>query len=439
MLPPGVGGTHYCHTMAGLVLSPFAAQQRILPFMNKSGERVPPHAVVKLKRSRAGKSHHGYKPDKDDDPFVVFNGQFEVEPDGDGYATVDYPLWARYNAADGDPTNGESLGTRAGFWELHRGYEGFLVWGGADGEKVYVQSDVTCRESGGDQYYYSSYYGGYGPNPRYVINCCGATTNLSSVLIMNHGGSLTHDRGMTLRRWNGGYDNPVPWHPRYLTEFLIGGSPPPFTVAAWYSDFIEFMTSGPVTLTLTVDSGTEVSDFTWEIVDTWWVYYSAFAYAQCFGTFNQVFRRTGTVTRVTFNRSTGITTTDVFDQTFPADVSGSPRYWSAAPSAGGQEAPFSAGVQACFALTAVAECNPFYAKGYLGQPYNGEYSGIFATVPEYAAVPGIGPLFQWVDGSYDIEPNQYCSGNFSSDPVHAPYLEVMDAAGTPYDFPWTPP
>lgn len=158
----------------GMVLSPTSPRQRILPFVNKSGETIPPFGAIKLKLARAGETaeHHGYKPDKDDDPFVVFNGPTEVAADQASSCTADHPLWAMYNPVDGTPANGESLGTRAGYWQLYRGYEGFLVWGGADGEKVYVQSDVTCREVGSGN---GGLYSGYSTNsgPRLPNGCAG--------------------------------------------------------------------------------------------------------------------------------------------------------------------------------------------------------------------------------------------------------------------------
>lgn len=271
---------------------------------------------------------------------------------------------------------------------------------------------------------------------------------------MNHGGSDTHNRGMTLRRWNAVNGTPPSWVPSIL--FWNNFNQGYFAPSAWYSDFEEFMTSGFVTLTGTVDSGIEISNFTLVIKDTWYTLYTAFynqgaasgGFTTCGGTFNQYLRREGTITRVTFNRLTGTTTTDVFDQTFPL-VSGPNGiewgYWGAAPSAGGQEAPLINGVQGCFAHTAVSICQPsFYAKGYLIQPPGTgpapEFSTIFSTVPQYVFNPAlIGPIFQWVDGSYRQEPNAICAGNFNSQPLHSPYLEVMDAAGTPFNFPWVPP
>ena len=177
----------------GLILSPFASQQRLLTYKNKSGEVVPPYAAVKLKKSRAGEAtaHQGYKPDKDDDPFVVFNGPFAVQPEESGFSTADYPLWAALADGDGTPDNGESLGTRAGNWELHRGYEGFLVWGGADNGRVFVQIDVTCRETGGAGGYYYDVF----ENP-----CCGLP--LPRTLCANHIDSTSHDGGITLDFWN---------------------------------------------------------------------------------------------------------------------------------------------------------------------------------------------------------------------------------------------
>jgi hypothetical protein len=132
---------------------------------NPGPEEIPAHAAVEWSVVNADGAFVLRKPDKDDSPSAFFNTETAIPVNGNGYITKHLPSWALYHAADGNPTNGESLGTRAGFWELYRGYEGFIVWGGADGEKVYVQSDLTCRDLSAGGYY------GYYPT-RKVIGCC---------------------------------------------------------------------------------------------------------------------------------------------------------------------------------------------------------------------------------------------------------------------------
>lgn len=277
----------------GMVLSPTSPRQRILPFVNKSGETIPPFAAIKLRLARAGETaeHHGYKPDQDDDPFVVFNGPTEVAADQSSSCTADYPLWAMYNPVDGTPANGESLGTRAGYWQLHRGYEGFLVWGGADGEKVYVQSDVTCRESGGDQYYYS---GGKKPNPRYLAVCfpCSPAISLPSVIHANHEGTISHDGGVTLKRWNGGWYNPVPWLPTWLSE--TSG----LTSSGWYSELIEDQVC-PVSQNFDfLDSGGNPYNIEADYIDT---YYTQYTLIGCTLYWTQLYNRVGSFTRTSLS------------------------------------------------------------------------------------------------------------------------------------------
>lgn len=145
--------------------------RRRFPAYNPLDEEVPAHGAVEWNVVDQFGNFVLRKPDKDDSNTAFLNTESPIPPKGYGFITRHFPLWAKYNPDDGDPVNGESLGTRAGFWELYRGYEGFLVWGGADGEKVYVQSDLTCRDlkKGG-------YYSGYYPTPsqpRYPNGCSG--------------------------------------------------------------------------------------------------------------------------------------------------------------------------------------------------------------------------------------------------------------------------
>lgn len=197
---------------------------------NPGPEEIPAHAAVEWSVVNAEGAFVLRKPDKDDSPTAFFNTETAIAVNGYGFITKHLPTWALYHAADGNPSNGESLGTRAGFWELYRGYEGFLVWGGADGEKVYVQSDLTCRETGGT--------GGYYYTPTFENPCCGLP--LPRTICLNHIGSASHDGGITLDFWNACYAGrpsyastvggvasdgltPPPWIPDLRTSPIVSG------------------------------------------------------------------------------------------------------------------------------------------------------------------------------------------------------------------------
>lgn len=149
--------------MPALILPPpfpdLARDQRWKLAKNISGEDIPAFAAVERVSVDNQGTWYVQKPTRDDHPSAYLNAGARITKDGHGIVTRDFPAWAYYNAADGDPENGESIGTRSGFWQLHRGYEGFLVWGGADGKKVLVQSDLTCRELSDGGYY--GYYVNY--------------------------------------------------------------------------------------------------------------------------------------------------------------------------------------------------------------------------------------------------------------------------------------
>ncbi len=72
-------------------------------------------------------------PDEDSQKLVGILGPSGVPAaDGPGEVSIDYPLIARYDSADGTPAVGEQWGTEAGSLVLHKGKIGFLIIGGAD-------------------------------------------------------------------------------------------------------------------------------------------------------------------------------------------------------------------------------------------------------------------------------------------------------------------
>lgn len=146
--------------------------QRPLTFINLSSEIMPPFAAMQIRAVDLDGTHYVQKPDADDLPpqKVFLNGPTSVKPNGSGTAQNSIPYRAMFSLGDGPTDNRESVGTRAGFWELYRGFEGFLVRGmplETVGEIV-VQPDVTCRElvSG-------VYYGSGGSPYQRCVKCCG--------------------------------------------------------------------------------------------------------------------------------------------------------------------------------------------------------------------------------------------------------------------------
>lgn len=336
----------------GLVLSQGATRQRIIPFVNTSGEKIPPRSAVKLKHSRAGARnyHKGYKPDKDDDPFVVFNGPTEVEPDEDGYATADYPLWAKYNPEDGDPVNGESLGTRAGFWELHRGYEGFLVWGGADGEKVYVQPDLTCRDIKNIYpYYYKKRITGRRFAPP-EDGCCPGIT-LPEVMIANIVGTAVHDGAFAMYyndsaswpSWLPDFTNPLAGCTtsgditiRTRTNALIG-----LPYRCWWSNLIEERVCN---YNITCNAGLCTINYNLSVT-----YYSVLVFTGCRWFWLQLEHTVGTNT---YTGHESCARTETYDTLMVNGVASLGHY------------PGPVYVNHCDILV----CSPFYWKGYISPP-----------------------------------------------------------------------
>ena len=119
------------------VSRPIVYGQRFGSFINTEAESIPAYAAMEVVGVDKEDTLYVRKPTKDDDPNVLLNGSSVVPANGSGRITNHLPTWAYYHDADGTPANAESLGTRAGYWELFRGYEGFLVWGGA--------APVQCR------------------------------------------------------------------------------------------------------------------------------------------------------------------------------------------------------------------------------------------------------------------------------------------------------
>lgn len=382
---------------------------------NPGPEEIPAHAAVEWSVVNADGAFILRKPDKDDSPTAFFNTETAIPVGGYGYVTKHLPTWALYHAADGTPSNGESLGTRAGFWEIYRGYEGFLVWGGADGEKVYVQSDLTCRETGGADYYYYSRR----RNPKFGSTCCSGKA-LSSVLQANVIGTTAHDTGVNLYRWNGGYYNPVPWLPLFLGQSTLMGRP--YTYPGWTSHVIEdFSQDYDFTITFPPSGGDTVSN-RWQFTDRYY-YVVGFDYlVQACGLWLEQWReRTGTQTITHTNGSPTV----VSSMNTPTNgtTSSEMRQALLTPNRFG----------ACDTLT----CTPFYRKQTVGRDGSAVFAG---ASPPYCAAPTwdtaallAGSLFASAEVSTCDEPDGTC---VSSTPG-GPQIEVWEPSEDPE--PWDPP
>lgn len=128
-------------------------QIRWLPARNNGTDNIPPGAAVE----RMGYDLYGNilvrRPTTDNSATAYINSDAWIMAAnnnngtaGVGVVTNDFPAVAKLNTGDGIPANGEYLGTRAGYFELFRGYTGFIAWGGGsyDPEKIVVQRDSDC-------------------------------------------------------------------------------------------------------------------------------------------------------------------------------------------------------------------------------------------------------------------------------------------------------
>lgn len=133
-------------------------KHRWIPVRNVSGEEIPARAAMEP----VSRSADGYinvtKPNINDSGSALINGDHAIPVNAHGFGSYNWPIRAKYNTSETPAVNGQSIGTRAGYWELYPGYEGFLVWGMRDSGTYVVQRNVTCRTltSGAYGYLYGS-------------------------------------------------------------------------------------------------------------------------------------------------------------------------------------------------------------------------------------------------------------------------------------------
>lgn len=132
---------------------------------NVSGEEIPARAAMEP----VSRSADGYinvtKPNINDSGSALINGDHAIPVNAHGFGSYNWPIRAKYNTSETPAVNGQSIGTRAGYWELYPGYEGFLVWGRKDSGTYVVQRNVTCRTLTSGGYY-------YGEDPCGTRCCC---------------------------------------------------------------------------------------------------------------------------------------------------------------------------------------------------------------------------------------------------------------------------
>jgi hypothetical protein len=139
--------------------------------LNDSGETIPAWAVMEPSDFN-GLYHTVRKPTVDDSAWVLLNGPMPISAGGYGSGTWDLPNLAKYETGDGTPAVGESWGSRAGYWGLSRGYEGFIVLGNGDGTKTMVERDSLCASTEAGNPYYGYFYASAPPHLRVHCPCC---------------------------------------------------------------------------------------------------------------------------------------------------------------------------------------------------------------------------------------------------------------------------
>lgn len=97
------------------------------PYINRSSETVPPFGVVKSFGAvdKTTGCVDGYKPDTDDEPGLIVNGETSVGPGLVGKGTHDNRVWVSYSESDGAPVAGDEWGVAAGSWVIRKGRRGF--------------------------------------------------------------------------------------------------------------------------------------------------------------------------------------------------------------------------------------------------------------------------------------------------------------------------
>lgn len=153
------------------------SRQRYIPCVNNSGETAPAYGACEVERFLSDGTAVIKKPDRDDSPAAWIIGGASIEDKAGGLITWMMPSKALLNDIDGEPDNGESLGTRSGYWQLHRGYEGFLVWGlpspTDEPTGIVIQRDTLCRQQSSDGYYGAYYSTQSSSSPRLPNGCGG--------------------------------------------------------------------------------------------------------------------------------------------------------------------------------------------------------------------------------------------------------------------------
>ena len=111
-----------------------SSQINWLPVYNNSGEAIPAFAAMRISGIMSETLEFQVdKPNANDAVSnILFNGPVEIPTASYGMGTADMPACARYNTADGSPSNGDSWGVESGGWKLRDSRTGFLIQGVID-------------------------------------------------------------------------------------------------------------------------------------------------------------------------------------------------------------------------------------------------------------------------------------------------------------------
>lgn len=258
------------------------------------------------------------------------------------------------------------------------------------------------------------------PNPAFPVTCCD-NKPLKSVLKANVFGTNAHDTGVLLKRWNGGYNHPVPWLPLFL-----GQTAPGYTAPGWTSEVIEdFSQSYDFTVVSTPTPYTITEHY--QFTDSYF-FVVGFDYGiqSCGLWLHQWRERVGTKT---VTRDDGGPSPVVYDLGTPTDGtdrSDMRRAWLVPNRAG-----------ACDTLT----CDPFYRRQTVGSDSSSVFG--FDTVNPYCAAPTIAAgsgspgLIGVGETSTCDEPDATCTGSPLA--PGGPQIEVFEPADNDPDIPfWNP-
>jgi hypothetical protein len=124
---------------------------RILPCRNMAGVDIPPCSLVKIQRfDPTSGLFEVVRVDRDNYPFRLGVTMEATILDGEiGIFTRQWPWWVSFSedygsvsGMDGIPAAQEVYGPKAGSFNLHTGYGGFVSYGGHESENGIIMADI---------------------------------------------------------------------------------------------------------------------------------------------------------------------------------------------------------------------------------------------------------------------------------------------------------